>query len=85
MALFNPRAADLAGVASAAIGEPFVQRYIAPEDRDRFRAGGRRAPRAELEAGFATPRAASGAFVGTFPAFAMQAASPISSTESEST
>jgi len=52
VALFNPRVADLASVsASAAIGEPFVQRYIAPEDRDRFGQAVAR-PGAELEAGF---------------------------------
>src|SRR5882672_7469422 len=37
VALFNPRVADLASVAaSAAIGEPFIQKYVAAEDRDRF-------------------------------------------------
>jgi PAS domain S-box-containing protein len=37
VALFNPRAAALAAAsAAAAIGEPFVARYIAADDRERF-------------------------------------------------
>jgi PAS domain S-box-containing protein len=52
VALFNPRVADLASVsASTAIGEPFVQRYIVPEDREKFAQAVAR-PGAELEAGF---------------------------------
>jgi PAS domain S-box-containing protein len=39
VALFNPRAADLAGVsASEALGSPFIASYIAGDDRDRFAA-----------------------------------------------
>src|SRR5258706_1865173 len=57
--LFNPRVADLAAVsASAAIGEPFVQRYIVPEDRDRFGQAVARAG-AELEAGFVDKKGGS--------------------------
>src|SRR6185503_2500616 len=37
VALMNPRTAAVAAVPpSAATGEPFVQRYVAPEDRERF-------------------------------------------------
>jgi PAS domain S-box-containing protein len=36
VALMNPRVAALAGVPVHVTGEPFVQRYVAPEDRERF-------------------------------------------------
>ncbi|HEX9294474.1 MAG TPA: ATP-binding protein [Polyangiaceae bacterium] len=64
VALINPRVAALAALpAATATGEPFVQRFVAPEDRDRFAqavAGARDAeqPRVpaphgvEVEAGF---------------------------------
>src|SRR5258708_18019564 len=63
--LMNPRVAVLAAIpAPAATGEPFIQKYVAPEDRDRFAqavaeargpASGRNPPArpgAEVEAGF---------------------------------
>ena len=37
VALMNPRVATLAGIpAASGTGEPFAQKYLAPEDRDRF-------------------------------------------------
>jgi PAS domain S-box-containing protein len=68
VALMNPRVAALAGVpATSATGEPFVQRYVAPEDRERFaqavaearrptRADPPLRPLAEVEAGLLDPK-----------------------------
>jgi PAS domain S-box-containing protein len=68
VALMNPRVAALAAIpASTATGEPFVQRYVAREDRDRFaqavaeargptQADPSARPVAEVEAGLLDPK-----------------------------
>jgi PAS domain S-box-containing protein len=62
VALMNPRVAAVAAVpASAATGEPFVQRYVAPDDRERFAQAVAEArtserPGAEIEAGLLDPK-----------------------------
>ena len=68
VALINPRVAVLAGIpATSATGEPFVQRFVAPDDRERFaqavaeaRAPARAEPPvrplAEVDAGLLDPK-----------------------------